>query len=97
MFAVKKYTQHLNNSGILNEYAEGKYLIKLTMIQKPSLAEDTINTKVNKVYFDIFQKHFPDLRPGEVTALYEGNDHWVFVVRSKSFPKNPKRNRPEKS
>ena len=46
--------------------------------------------KIDKVYFEIFQKHFSDLKTEDVRALFEGNDHWVFVIKDKvtfRFPK----------
>lgn len=56
-------------------------------------------TITNTVYFELFQQHFPDLKTDEVTELSEGNDHFVFVVRDKTFrfPKIPKEIDPKRS
>lgn len=55
--------------------------------------------KVEKIYFEIFQQYFPDVRADEVTALLDGNDHFVFVVRDKTFrfPKVPREINPKRS
>jgi len=58
-----------------------------------------VNSKIDKVYFEIFKKHFPDLKSEEVKALFEGNDHWVFVVKDKTFrfPKAPREIDPKRA
>ena len=58
-----------------------------------------MNQKVDKVYFEIFKKHFPNLTTNAVTALFDGNDHWVFVVKDKSFrfPKVPREIDPKRA
>lgn len=55
--------------------------------------------KTEKIYFEIFQQYFPDLREKEITVLFDGNDHWVFVVRDKTFrfPKIPREIDPKRS
>lgn len=51
-----------------------------------------MNSKINKVYFEIIQKHFSDLTTYDLINSFDGNDHWVFVVKNKSFrfPKVPR-------
>jgi aminoglycoside phosphotransferase (APT) family kinase protein len=44
-----------------------------------------MNSKLDKIYFKIIQKHFPQITINDITNTFDGNDHWVFVVKDKSF------------
>lgn len=56
--------------------------------------------KIEKIYFEIFKQHYPDITVNDVTAYYEGNDHRVFVIGNKvtfRFPKVPREIDPKRA
>ncbi len=59
-----------------------------------------MNDKIEKVYFEIIQNHFPEISSNEVTAYYQGNDYDVFVVKNEvvfRFPKEKRAIDPKRS
>jgi aminoglycoside 2''-phosphotransferase len=52
-----------------------------------------MTAKIDGVYFEIIQKHFPDVKAEDVKILSNGNDHFVYVVKEQiafRFPKIPR-------